>query len=161
MYQLRALLVINLAAMVIVVSGCANVPPDELDPQAIWQRAERTHAETIRAVARLQQLESDYGAVIRLSRDGELRGRALERLAELDIAAGNYEEARIHLEQSLRAGLVPEDRRQVLLMLGDTLERHLKKSAAAATAYQQIINEHPATPEAELADLRLRAMSNE
>ena len=102
-----------------------------------------------------------YAAIIRLSRDGDLRGRAFVRLAELNVALGQYDKARHNLEQSLRAELAPEHRRRALLMLGDLMERHLLNRAGAATAYRQIINEYPATPETELARLRLTALDHE
>jgi tetratricopeptide (TPR) repeat protein len=138
----------------IALSGCATTP-QELDPEALWRHAERQHADAIIAVAQRQQLQSDYAAVIRLSRDGDRRGQAFVRLAELDLALGDYDQARDNLEQSLHAGLTPEHRREALLMLGDLRERHLLDPDGAAAAYQQIINEHPATSEAELATLRL------
>ncbi len=149
---------------VALLSGCATPSQhldQKLDPDALWRRAERQHSDAIRAVAQRQQLQSDYATIIRLSRDGNLRGRALVRLAELNVALGEYEEARHNLEQSLRADLSPEHRRRALLMLGDLMERHLHNRADAATAYRQIINEHPATLETELARLRLGALSHE
>ncbi len=149
---------------VVLLSGCAT-PPQRLDqilePDALWQRAERQHSDAIRAVVKRQQLQSNYATIIRLSRDGDLRGRAFVRLAELNVALWKYGKARHNLEQSLRANLSPEHRRRALLMLGDLMERHLLNWADAATAYRQIINEHPATPEAELARLRLRALDHE
>ena len=147
---------------VALLSGCATPPrhfDKILEPDALWQRAEQQHSGAIRAVAQRQQLQSDYATIIRLSRDGDLRGRAFVRLAELNVALGEYEEARHNLEQSLRAALSPEHRRRVLLTLGDLMERHLLNSADAATAYRQIISEHPAT--AELARLRLRGLDHE
>ena len=149
-----------MALVLIALAGCATAPRS-LDPNALWQRAERQHATAIQAVADRQQLQSDYETIIRLSRDGDLRGRAFMRLAELNLALGEYEQARYNLEQSLRAGLSPEHRSRALLMFGDLMERHLHNRAGAATAYRQIINEHPATPEAELARLRLRVMGYE
>ncbi len=167
MNLLGAIIVNKLTIMtvaVVLLSGCAT-PPQRLDqtlePDVLWQRAERQHSDAIRAVAKRQQLQSDYATIIRLSRDGDLRGRAFVRLAELNVALGAYDEARHNLEQSLRAELSPAQRRQALLMLGDLMERHLRNRAAAATAYRQIINEHPATPETELARLRLGALSHE
>ncbi len=149
---------------VALLSGCATPSQHldlNLDPDVLWPRAERQHSDTIRAVAQRQQLQIDYTTIIRLSRDGDLRGRAFVRLAELNVALGEYEAARHNLEQSLRADLSPEHRRRTLLMLGDLMERHLLNRADAATAYRQIINEHPATPETELARLRLGALSHE
>ena len=149
---------------VALLSGCATPSQhldQNLDPDALWRRAERQHSDAIRAMAQRQQLQSDYTTIIRLSRDGNLRGRALVRLGELNLALGEYEEARHNLEQSLRADLSPEHRRRALLMLGDLMERHLRNRADAATAYRQIINEHPATLETELARLRLEALSHE
>ncbi len=149
---------------VALLSGCATSSQhldQNLDPNALWQRAERQHTDALRAVAQRQQLQSDYATIIRLSRDGDLRGRAFMGLAELNVALWKYGKARHNLEQSLRANFSPEHRRRALLMLGDLMERHLLNRADAATAYRQIINEHPATPEAELARLRLRALDHE
>ena len=151
-------------AAVVLLSGCATTLQhldQSFEPDALWLRAERQQPDTIRAVAQRQQLQSDYATIIRLSRDGELRGRAFVRLAELNVALGEYEEARHNLEQSLRAEPSPENRRRTLLTLGDLMERHLLNRTDAVTAYRQIINEHPATPEAELARLRLRALDHE
>lgn len=149
---------------VVLLSGCATTRQhldQSFEPDALWLRAERQQSDTIRAVAQRQQLQSDYATIIRLSRDGDLRGRAFVRLAELNVALGEYEEARHNLEQSLRAALSPEHRRRALLTLGDLMERHLLNSADAATAYRQIIIEHPATAETELAKLRLRGLDHE
>ncbi len=142
----------------LVLAGCAATPKRELDPDAIWNRAERQHAKTLAAVAEREQLQADYAAVIRLSRDGGRRGQAYMRLAELDLALGDYRQARDRLEQSLRAGVGPPDRSRVLLMLGDLLYRHLHETAGAETAYLQIIAEHQGTGDAELAGLRLEEL---
>ncbi len=164
---LGAIIVNKLTIMMVafaLLSGCAT-PPQRLDqtlePDALWQRAERQNSNAMRAVAERHQLQSDYTTIIRLSRNGDLRGRAFVRLAELNVALWEYDEARHNLEQSLRAELSPEHRRRALLMLGDLMERHLRNRTDAATAYRQIINEHPATPETELARLRLGALSHE
>ncbi len=151
-------------AAVALLSGCATPSQhldQNLDPDALWQRAERQHTDALRAVAQRQQLQSEYTTIIRLSRDGGLRGRAFMGLAELNVALWEYGKARHNLEQSLRADLSPEHRRRALLTLGDLMERHLLNRADAATAYRQIINEYPATSEAELARLRLRALDHE
>ncbi len=151
-------------AAVALLSGCATPSQhldQNLDPDALWQRAERQHTDALRAVAQRQQLQSEYATIIRLSRDGGLRGRAFMGLAELNVALWEYGKARHNLEQSLRADLSPEHRRRALLTLGDLMERHLLNRADAATAYRQIINEYPATSEAELARLRLRALDHE
>jgi tetratricopeptide (TPR) repeat protein len=147
-------------AVLLVLFGCASAPP-QLDPEALWQRADRQHAAALDGIAQREQLQSDYQAIVRLSNDGDLRGRAYVRLAEIDLALGEYKQAGYHLEQSLRADLPPEDQRRVLLMLGDLMDRHLRNEAAATIAYQQVINEHPATPESELAALRLGALDDE
>lgn len=156
--------VMMMMVAVAILSGCATPPrpfDNILEPDALWQRAEQQHSGAIRAVGQRQQLQSDYAAIIRLSRDGDLRGRAFVRLAELNVVLGEYDKARHNLEQSLRAELAPEHRRRALLMLGDLMERHLLSRAGAATAYRQIINEYPATPETELARLRLKALDHE
>lgn len=147
-------------AVLLVVSGCAS-GSQQLDPEALWQRADRQHVEALHGIAHREQLQSDYQAIIRLSSDGDLRGRAYVRLAEIDLALGEYEQAGYNLEQSLRADLPPENQRRALLMLGDLMDRHLQDEAAATIAYQQVISEHPATPESELATLRLRALVDE
>ncbi len=154
--------------VLLVVAGCVTGPQvadrtDEqtLDPYLIWERTEQQHADAIRAMAQRKQLQSDYATIIRLSRDGDLRGRAFVRLAELDLAAGENEAARDNLMQALRAELAPEHRPQALLLLGDVLERRLREPDDAATAYQQIINEYPSAPEAELARLRMGTMNHE
>jgi len=159
---------VSAVLVLLMVAGCATGPQvadstDEqtLDPYLIWERTEQQHADAIRAMAQEQQLRSDYATIIRLSRDGNLRGRAFVRLAELDLAAGENESARDNLMQALRAELAPEHRPQALLLLGDVLERRLREPDNAATAYQQIINEYPATPEAELAHLRMGAINHE
>jgi tetratricopeptide (TPR) repeat protein len=155
-------------AVLLVLSACTTGPrtvdssvEPTLDPQAIWQRAEQQHSAAIQAVATRRQLQNDYATVIRLSRDGDLRGQAFIRLAELNLALGEYDEAQHNLVQSLRADLAPEHRPRALLLLADVLERHLLKTGDASTAYQQIINEYPASPEAELARLRMGVMNNE
>ena len=87
---------------VALLSGCATPSQhldQNLDPDVLWRRAERQHSDAIRAVAQRQQLQSDYTTIIRLSRDGNLRGRALVRLAELNLDLGEYEEALHNLEQ--------------------------------------------------------------
>jgi hypothetical protein len=147
-------------AVLLVLFGCTSAP-QQLDPEVLWQRADRQHADALEGIAQREQLQSDYQGIIRLSNDGDLRGRAYVRLAEIDLALGEYKLARYNLEQSLRAGLPPEDQRRALLMLGDLMDRHLQNEAAATIAYQQVINEHPATPESELATLRLRALDDE
>jgi len=147
-------------AVLLVLFGCASAP-QQLDPEVLWQRADRQHTEALEGIAQREQLQSDYQAIIRLSTDGDLRGRAYVRLAEIDLALGEYTQARYNLEQSLRADLAPEDQRRALLMLGDLLDRRLHNEAAATIAYQQVINEHPATPESELATLRIRALDDE
>jgi TolA-binding protein len=109
----------------------------------------------------MHQLQSDYKTIIRITPDVSIRGRAYLGLAELDLALGNYKRARHNLVQALRFDLPPEPRRRTLLMLGDTLERHLDSSEDAIMAYQQIVNEHPQTLESEVAQLRLRMLHHE
>ena len=99
--------------------------------------------------------------ILELTPDASIRGRAYLGLAELDLALGNYKRARHNLVQTLRFDLPPEPRRRALLMLGDTLERHLDSSEDAIMAYQQIVNEHPQTLESEVAQLRLRMLHHE
>ena len=148
------------AGIALVVSSCAS-PPRNLDAETLWQQAEGRHAAVVRAVTERQQLQSDYAAIIRLSRDGDLRGRAFIGLAQLNVALGEYEQAYANLEQALRAGLSPQRRRRALLMLGDLMERHLDRKTDAATAYRQVVNEYSGTPESELAELRLGQLSHE
>jgi tetratricopeptide (TPR) repeat protein len=158
-----------LAVMVfLLLAGCATGPnvadgaaEETLDPGQIWQRAEEQHAAAIQAVANRRQLQNDYETVIRLSRDGDLRGRAFVRRAELNLALGEYEEATDNLVQSLRAGLNSERRSLALLLLADVSERYLLKPDAACTAYQQVINEYPASAKAETARLRMGALDYE
>ena len=150
-----------IGAVLLTLVGCATTGPDPLDTDAIWQRAEREHASAIAAVAERERLQADYAAVIRLSSDGERRGLAYLRLAELDLALGDYQQARSHLEQSLRAGIGPAERPGALLMLGDLFERHLRRREEALTAYRQVIAEHPGTNEAELAGLRMKELIDE
>ena len=151
---------IRVSVILVSFSGCST-PTPSLDPDVLWQRAEREHADVVDAVAQREQLQADYLAIIRLSRDANLRGQAFVRLAELDMALGKYEQAHHNLEQALRAGLDPVHQRRALLLLGDLLDRHLDDSSAAKTAYQQIVNEHPATLESELALLRLGGFPHE
>ena len=150
------------------IAGCAAGPPaadraseQSLDPDVIWQLAERQHKTTVLAIAQRQQLQNDYKTVIRLSHDGDLRGQAYIRLAEINVALAEYDAAKQNLTQSLRTGLVPEHRLRVLLLLADLLERHICSHDDAVQAYQQIINEYPALPEAELARLRMEAIDHE
>ncbi len=150
----------TIGLMCLAVTGCTTTPNREIDPEAVWSRAERQHAATVAAVAQREQLQADYAAVIRLSQDGERRGQAYMRLAELDLALGAYPQARHRFEQSLRSGIGQSYRPVVLLMLGDVLYRHLNEAAGAATAYRQIIAEHPGTTEAELAALRLKELTD-
>ncbi|NIM26621.1 MAG: tetratricopeptide repeat protein [Gammaproteobacteria bacterium] len=146
--------------LITVLPGCA-APGRNLDADALWESTERRHSVAIRAIAERHQLESDYAAIIRISRDGALRGQAFMQLAELHIALGEYDEARRNIEQALRASLPHEQRRQALLMLGDLLERHLEKRERAMIAYRQIVGEYPGTAETELALLRLKVLEHE
>jgi tetratricopeptide (TPR) repeat protein len=141
-------------------SGCA-VPARKLDADALWVSVEQRQPAAIRSVTRMHQLQSDYKTIIRITPDASIRGRAYLGLAELDLALGNYKRARHNLVQALRFDLPPEPRRRTLLMLGDTLERHLDSSEDAIMAYQQIVNEHPQTLESEVAQLRLRMLHHE
>lgn len=149
------------ALILATLTGCATPPSRNLDAQALWQSAERRHPAAIEAVVERHRLESDYATIIRISRDGALRGQAFMRLAELAVVLGDYEPAQSHLEQSLRADLPPEQRRRALLMLGDLMERHLRRKHDAVVAYTQIVNEYPETPETELAALRLKVLNRE
>lgn len=142
------------------LSGCA-FPARKLDADALWVSVEQRQPAAIRSVARMHQLQSDYKTVIRITPDASLRGRAYLGLAELDLALGDYKLARHNLAQALRGDLPPEQRRRALLMLGDTLERHLASSEEAIMAYRQIVNEHPQTLESEVAQLRLRMLNHE
>ena len=154
--------------VLLTLAACAAGPPvadrsteQSLDPEVIWQRADQQHSAAVQAVAERQQLQNDYAAVIRLSRDGDLRGQALMRLAEISIVLGEYEEAKQYLTQSMRAELTPQHRSQALLLLADLLERHIGEQDAAVKAYRQVMIEYPASPEAQLARLRMEAIDHE
>lgn len=150
------------AVLSVVIAGCSTPrakPDATIDPEALWQSASRRHDATVASIQELAQLESDYGAIIRLTRDGGLRGRAYLKLAELSEAMGNHEETRRHLEQALRCGMAPTNQRVGLLKFGFVLDQRLNDYAAARAAYQQLINEYPESEEAALAMLRLKYVS--
>lgn len=113
------------------------------------------------SIANIGQLRADYSAVLILARSSNLRSRAFLRLAELDMALGDYESCRYNLVQSLRESPTPTEQRAALLRLGDLSERYLDQPDAAATIYRQIISEHPGTREATVAALRLRILRDE
>jgi hypothetical protein len=140
--------------------GCAT-PARKLDADALWESAEMRQPSTMRSVDRITRQQDDYTTVTRIARDAELRGQAFLRLAELDMALGNYESAHHRLEQALRSGLPHESRRQALLMLGDLFERYLSEPGKAIVVYRQILTEYPGTFESELAMLRLKGLSDE
>jgi len=160
--------IITTLTVLLTLAACASGPPvadrsseQSMDPEVIWQRADKQHSAAIQAVVQRQQLQNDYAAVIRLSRDGDLRGLAFMRLAEISLVLGEYEEAKHNLIQSLRAGLTPQHRSQALLQLADLLERHTGEQEAAVKAYRQVVIEYPASPEAQLARLRMEAIDHE
>ncbi|MDJ0851065.1 MAG: hypothetical protein QNK04_22055 [Myxococcota bacterium] len=144
--------------VVLALAGCVSGGAS-LDPEARWRRAEKRHGAVTEAFEEARLLRSDYDAVIRLDRSGGLRGRAYLGLAELDLAAQEYETAAWHLEQALRASLEPPQRVEALLLLGDVLERRLDRPGDARTVYHQILHEHPGGSGAELARARLGRLS--
>ncbi len=148
-----------LVALSLSITACSTstAPGDGavLDADALFASAERRHDGAVTSIVELRQLQDDYAAVTRLSRDGDQRGRAYLRLAELDSALGDYDRALGNLERALRAGMEPANQRIALLELGDLLERRLDDRTRAASAYRQLLAEHPGTEEAELARLRL------
>lgn len=146
--------------LISALPGCAT-PERNLDSDALWQSADRRHASAIRSAAELRRLESDYAAIIRLSRDGALRGKSFTRLAEIHVALGDYGKAEKNIDRALRADLSHEQRRQALLMLADLYERHLNQRERAVIVYEQIVNEYPASAETELAVLRLKVLERE
>ena len=150
----------HLHVLAIVMTGCAGVG-QRVDPGFHWRMAESRRRAALRSVERLHQVQSHYEAVTVLARDGDLRGRAFTRLAEIDLALGHTSEAHQHLEQALQAGPRPATQRAILLMLADVLERRVRDGKGAEAAYEQIINEHPGSTEAKLAALRLEVLRHE
>ncbi len=151
--------VVLAAVLSIVLAGCATPttkPDGTFDPEALWRSADHRHNAAVASIHELARLESDYKAIIRLTRDGELRGRAYLGLAELSNASGDDKATRKNLEQALHCGMAPADQRMALLELGFVLDQRLNDYAAARVAYQQLINEHPDSKEAALASLRLQ-----
>jgi tetratricopeptide (TPR) repeat protein len=142
------------------LAGCAT-PARKLDANVLWDSAEMRQPSTMRCVDRYVRLYDDYITITRIARDSDLRGRAYLRLAEMDMARGEYLSAQQRLEHALRAELPHEYRRQALLMLGDVLERFIRNRDSAIVAYRQILNEYPETPESELARLRLKGLNHE
>lgn len=151
---------VALAAVLSVgIGGCVTTSPEPVstvDPEAIWQSANSRHAPAVAGIHEARRLRSDYEAIIRLTRDGELSGRAYLRLAELSSANGDDEATRRNLEQALRCGMASPEQRMALLELGFVLDQRLAQYDAARAAYQQIINEYPDSEEAALARLRLQ-----
>lgn len=151
--------VVLAAVLSVALIGCATPtakPDGTFDAEALWRSADQRHDAAVESVHELAQLQSDYRAIIRLARDGEIRGRAYLRLAELSNASGDDTATRENLEQALRCGMAPADQRMALLELGFVLDQRLNDYAAARAAYQQLINEHPNSEEAALARLRLQ-----
>ena len=151
-------------AVPVALAGCAApaVKPERLtDPQALWDSASSRQAAAVASIHEVRQLQSDYEAIIRLTRNVELRGRAFLRLAEISDASGDAEATREYLEQALHSGLAPADQRAALLEFGFVLDQRLGDYHAARAAYQQLINEHPESEEAALARLRLRYVPEE
>ena len=161
---LRTAGVVLAVAVSVAIAGCAAPvvkPESRTDPEALWESASSRHASAVASVHEVRQLTSDYEAIIRLTRDGELRGRAFLKLAELSEASGDAEATRAYLEQALHSGLAPADQRAALLEFGFVLDQRLGEYNAARAAYQQLINEHPDSKEAALAKLRLRYVPEE
>ena len=151
---------LQLYVLAIVMTGCAGVGR-RVDPGFHWRTAERRRRAVLGSVERLHQVRSHYEAVTVLARDGDLRGRAFMRLAEIELALGHTSEACLRLEQALQAGPRPATQRAILLMLADVLERRVGDGKGAEATYEQVINEHPGSTEAELAALRLEVLRYE
>ena len=83
---MRASVMILAVVVGLVIQSCSTTPARNLDAHALWRSAESRHSAAVRDVAERQRLQNDYATIIRLSRDGDLRGRAFVRLAELDVA---------------------------------------------------------------------------
>ena len=147
-----------LVALALAASAQSAEKAGRLDPAARWQAAEKGREAVLRALEAVRKLRCDYEAVARLARDGDLRARSFQRLAELDAALGYPEPAREHLQNALRAGAKPETRRKILLALGDLLSHKLYRLNGAMTAYEQVLAQYPGSPEAELARLRLEVL---
>jgi hypothetical protein len=129
--------------------------PGRFEARGHWDRAERRRSAVFDAFGDIQQQRARYEAVCRLAHDNDLRARAFARLAELDLLAGDDEGAAEQLGQALLCGPSPEVQREILLALGDVLERRLGRTGRSRTVYEQLVHQHPGTPEAELAGLRL------
>jgi hypothetical protein len=140
--------------LALAASARAAEKDGRFDPAARWQAAEKEREAVLRALEAARKLRSDYEAVARLARDGDLRARSFQRLAELDAALGHPKAARGNLLNALRAAPKPRTQRRILLALGDVLARRLHEPAQAAKVYQQLVAQYPDTPEAELAKLR-------
>ena len=91
--------------VILCCSGCVSRGAS-LDPEVRWRQAERRLGAVVESLEDVRLLRNDYDAVILLDHSGELRGRALARLAELDLGQKEYESARANLEQALRAGVL-------------------------------------------------------
>ena len=102
---------LSLVFVAISVAGCMS-PHDRLDPSLRWQQAEQGLPLALESAEQIQWLRNEYEAVIFLDREGELRGRAFLRLAELDLAQHKYPSARESYEQALRAGINPPSREE-------------------------------------------------
>ena len=153
--------IVLLAAVALIAACSTSTQPGSvaLDADELFASAERRHPGIIESVAELRQLQDDYTAVTRLSRNGDQRGQAYLRLAEIDSALGDYQTAQQNLERALHAGMEPANQRTALLALGDLLERRFGEVEEAGSAYRQLVAEHPGTDEAELARLRLGGYS--
>ena len=150
----------QLHVLALVMAGCADVGR-RVDPGFHWRTAERRRRAVLSSVEQLHGVRSHYEAVTVLAREGDLRARAFTRLAEIELALGHVSEAGQRLEQALQAGSRPATQRTILLMLADLLERRVGDGKGAEAAYEQIVNEHPGSTEAELAALRLEVLRHE
>jgi len=147
--------ILAIILLAIACHGCANL---RLDPAYHWRLAERRRGAVQRSIETIRRQRSDYEAVTVLARDGNLQGMSYYRLAQLESSLGNFQKARVDLLKALGSGLSAENQPAVLLALGDLLSRRLSKPGDASRVYKQIVVEHPGTPEAELAQLRLEEL---
>ncbi len=154
----RAMRSLSHLAVVFCCVGCIG-PEARLDAGLRWQQAESGLASALRSLEEIRLLRNDYEAVVFLDRSGTLRGRAYQRLAELDLAQHEYASARENLINALRADLNPSGQRKAFLLLGDLLQRDPERRTQARSVYEQLIREHPGTDAAELAALRMEALS--
>ena len=146
--------------LLLAVSGCSS-RERQLDPQARWDSAEKRLDEAYRSIEDVQRLRGDYEAIAVVANDNDLRARALQRLAEIDLALDENAAAARHLRCALAAGPSGETRPRILLALGDVLGRRMRDRAEGERAYRSIVEQYPESPEAVLAGLRLETLDRE